>query len=155
MMLLSQACLIHWSWPSARRLVATKGLAQAWGRGPDSQQLEEQPRTQILTSHRGGWVNLPPSVAWRVRAGGSPTLGPDATCKHPPLRGQGVPFPINRSCHLHRLCLLKRPSFSEGRKPPSVMVMPPPCPRNLKNKLFPKRGHFHAPQVLPCQLPTF
>lgn len=50
MMLLSHACLIHWSWPSARRLVATKGLAQAWGRGPDSQQLEEQPRTQTPKS---------------------------------------------------------------------------------------------------------
>lgn len=30
MKLLSQACLIHLSWPSAPRLMATRGLAQAW-----------------------------------------------------------------------------------------------------------------------------
>lgn len=119
----------------------------------------QEPNPQILTSYRGGWVNLPPAVAWRVRAGGSPTLGPDATCKHPPPRGgRSVPYkpelpPPQALAPTAFFLLLPSPSFSEGRKPPSVMVMPPPCPRNLKNNLFPL--HFHAPPVLPCRQPTF
>ena len=52
----------------------------------------EEPNPHILTSYRAGWVKLSPPGTCRVTAGGSHTLGPDATCEHPPLRGRGVPF---------------------------------------------------------------
>ena len=155
MMLLSQACLIHLSWPSAQRLMATRGLAQAWGRGPDSQQLEEHPRSQTpkscLPTGAAGLIFLQQwPGGFELEAVPPSGLMLHVNTHH---QGEGVPSRINQSCLLHRHWPLQRSSFSEGRKPPSVMVMPPPCPRNLKNNLFPL--HFHAPPVLPCRQPTF
>lgn len=113
MMLLSQACLIHLSWPSAQRLMATRGLAQAWGRGPDSQQLEEHPRNQTPKSC------LPTGAAGLIFLQQWPggleleAVPPSGLMLHVNThhQGEGVPSRINRSCLLHRHWPPQRSSF--------------------------------------------
>lgn len=78
------------------------------------------------------------------------TLGPDATCKHPPLRGQGVLFLHSRAATSHRHCPLKACScFSEGKETSLGYGNASLLPQKSEKQTASKEGHFHAPSQVP------